>query len=144
MDAYKVIKFLNKNTDIKVDLLNLQVPNPLDLGDFFRSVKSTKKLITIDLGFKKFGISSELISSIYEKGIKLTKLPVKLGLPFHPVPSSRGLIKNYYPSQLNILKSILDLMNINKEKKKSLIYNFSKLNKSLSVDVPDNFFKGPF
>ncbi len=144
LDAYKVVKFLNKNTDIKVDLLNLQVPNPLDLGDFFRSVKSTKKLITIDLGFKKFGISSELISSIYEKGIKLTKLPVKLGLPFHPVPSSRGLIKNYYPSQLNILKSILDLMNINKEKKKSLIYNFSKLNKSLSVDVPDNFFKGPF
>ena len=90
-----MIKFLNQNTNIKVDLLNLQVSNPLELNDFLKSVKKTKKLLTIDLGYKKFGISSELISSINVNNIKLLKPPIKLGLPFHPVPSSRGLVKTF-------------------------------------------------
>lgn len=144
LDAFKVTKFLNKYTNIKIDLLNLQVSNPLDIKDFVRSVKKTKKLITIDLGYKKFGISSELISSIFENNISLKKPPIKLGLPFHPAPSSRGLVKNYYPSQKNILKSVLDLMNISSNKKKYLLDSFNKVNKSLPIDVPDNFFKGPF
>lgn len=144
LDAFKVIKFLNQNTNIKVDLLNLQVSNPLELNDFLRSVNKTKKLLTIDLGYKKFGISSELISSIYENGIQLVKPPLKLGLPFHPVPSSRGLVKNYYPSQVNILKSVLDLMNFNLKKRKFLISKFQTINKTIPIDVPDNFFKGPF
>ena len=144
LDSFKVIKYLKKNTNISVDLLNLQVPNPLDLKTLYSSIKKTKKLITIDLGYKKFGISSELISSIYENNFPLDKPPVKLGLPFHPAPSSRGLVKNYYPSQMNILKTILDLHNVSNLKKKSLINNFKTINKTLPIDVPDNFFKGPF
>ena len=32
----------------------------------------------------------------YEKNISLNSSPVRIGLPFHPVPSSVGMIKDYY------------------------------------------------
>lgn len=144
IECFKVINFLKKEITVSVDLLNLQVTNPLEINEIKKSVKKTKKLLSIDLGFKNLGISSEIISRLVEDNINFKSPPVRLGLPFHPTPSSRGLIKNYYPSSLQILSEILKILQIKQDKSEKLINKFKLINKNNKIDVPDEFFKGPF
>ena len=76
-----ILKLFN----IKVDLLNLVNPNPLNLDEVFKSAKKTKNILTIDLGHKNLGLGGEIIAQVVEKNISLNSSPVRIGLPFHPV-----------------------------------------------------------
>ena len=143
LEALRVSKLL-KNFNINVDLLNLCVPNPLDCKDLFKSVKKTNALITIDLGHKLLGLGSEMISQVVEKNIFLKAAPIRLGLPFHPTPSSLGLIKNYYPDGLSLLQAIKKTLRINKNKYKLILKKYNSQIKKMPIDVPDPYFKGPF
>ena len=120
------------------------MPNPLNLTEIISSVKKTKRIITIDLSHKRLGISSEIISTISENDISLKSRPIRLGLPFHPVPSSRGLIKNFYPTGHEILNSVKKSLKIDKIKFSKILAEYNADTKKLPIDVPDPYFKGPF
>lgn len=143
LEAYRVAKIL-KEFNISVDLLNLCVPNPLNCSELFKSIKKTKNIIIVDLGHKLLGLGSEIIAQIFENNIKLKSAPIRLGLPFHPTPSSLGLIKNYYPDGSSLLNAVSKILNLNKNKFKNIINRYRKNKKKMPIDVPDPYFKGPF
>lgn len=143
LDALRVAKFFSK-FGIKIDLLDFRVPRPLEKKIFINSIKKTKRLITIDLGHKLFGVNAELISSATEMGINFKSPPIRLGLPDYPTPSSRGLIKNYYPDDISIIKALGKVLNIKKDKYNRIVSSYKSFNKKLPIDVPDPYFKGPF
>jgi acetoin:2,6-dichlorophenolindophenol oxidoreductase subunit beta len=144
LEALKVVNFL-KSHSINCDLFNLRVLNPLNIDNINKSVNKTGKILTIDTGYKKLGIGSEILSRIIENNAFSTLKAARLGLPDHPTPSSRGLIKNYYPSSMEILKKIINLINLSELKKRELLKLFSKIdNQNKYIDIPDPSFKGPF
>ena len=139
----RVIDILKK-FKIGVDLLNLVNPNPLDLSQVFKSVKKTKNILSVDLGHKTLGLGGEIISQIVENGIKLKSTPMRIGLPFHPVPSSIGMIKGYYPDGKAVLLRLKIILKIGDDKFSLIMNAYNKDLPKIPIDVPDPYFKGPF
>lgn len=135
IECLKVNKILKKN-NIKADIIDLKTLRPLDYKKILKSAKKTKKVLIVDNGWAKFGISAEIASIIAEKID--TKVKVKrIGVTDAPIPSTVSLAKFSYPDTQNILNEIRILMN----KKTKLKY---KIDKGLKPDQPDSSFLGPF
>ena len=64
------------------------------------------------MGHKNLGLGGEIIAQVVEKNISLNSSPVRIGLPFHPVPSSVGMIKDYYPDGKKLLFKIKKMLKI--------------------------------
>ncbi len=144
LEALRAVNFLKKH-GLKIDFYNLRILRPLNIKKLYGSIKKTKKIITVDTGFVKHGIGSEIIASLLEKNLVNNLKVRRLGLPDFPTPSSRGLIKNYYPSAKSIIESCLDLVNISKKNKMNILNDFMANNKvNLPIDIPHPSFKGPF
>jgi len=131
IQSSKVLKKLG----IDVEIIDLRTLRPLDKNTIFKSVKKTKRAIVIDNGWTKYGISSEILSILYEnKDINLKDAPIRIGFKDTPIPSSRELAKYCYPYCKDIIKKILKLFKRN-----------DKINiKNEFIDVPDKNFLGPF
>lgn len=143
LECIRISKILKKY-GVSIDLINLYCTNPINNSEIINSIKKTKRLLFIELGHKKINIGSELFSEILEKNIKLKSPPIRLGLPFHPIPSSRGLVKNFYVSGNDILNSINKILKISDSKFSKIKDELNKESKKIPIDVPDPFFKGPF
>jgi len=144
IEALEVCKFLKKN-GINADLFNLCVIKPLNIKLIEKSVLKSRKLITIDTGYKYFGVGSEIISRIIEKNTSKNISVARLGLDNHPTPSSRYLIENYYPTPHKILNTVLNMLDLNQSKVKDLESKFKILfNENKINDTPYSSFKGPF
>ncbi len=134
-----------KKLNIHVELFDLRVLNPLNIESIQKSVTKTRRLLIIDLGFKKFGIGSEISSQIYEKQFSKMISPIsRLGMPDHPVPSSRGYLKNLYPNSVKIIIEVCRIFNISNNKSKEIIKKITNLKSKEPIDVPFSKFKGPF
>ncbi|WP_428079407.1 alpha-ketoacid dehydrogenase subunit beta [Candidatus Pelagibacter sp.] len=134
-----------KKIGISCEVIDLRVLRPLNLSKIIKSLKKTGRILTVDTGFKMHGIGGEIISNIVEKNFKnLRSKPVRLGLPDHPIPSSRGYLKNVYPDSVKIIETIGDILKINNDKIKKIIKEVKKERANIPIDVPDPFFKGPF
>ncbi len=134
-----------KKFDIFIEIIDLRVLRPLDIKPIIQSVKKTKKLIIFETGNKVYGIGAEIIASILEKNNDIFDLaPSRIGLPDSPTPSSRGLAKNFYPNSYDIMKVIMNQLNLNVEVKKKIISLLNNKLPSHDIDVPNPKFKGPF
>ena len=138
-----LLKSLNK-FGISIDHLHLRKLNPLEIDTIYASLKKTGRLLIVDSGQLKQGINSEILSRIFEKGCNLKLPPIRMGLPDHPIPSSRGFIKDVYPNYISITKNIFKLLNIKKNKSLKILNEIDTIIKKTSADVPINDFKGPF
>lgn len=126
-------------------VFDLRVLRPLNLHKIFESVQQTGRLLTVDTGFKKFGIGAEVVSEVTTNCFSsLKSAPVRLGLPDHPTPSSRGLIPGYYTDAASILRSVGAMLGMAADKIQNAEAELIAQRKGLSIDVPDPFFKGPF
>lgn len=141
--AYGLIKILNK-FNIKIDFFNLNVLRPLNTNDILKSVKKTKKIIIIDSGHKILGMGSEILSRIAENKLPLTSMPIRLGMPDNPTPSSRAFINKIYPNRMNLFGEICKQIKIEKTKKNKIIKILRKEDLKIPLDVPNPNFKGPF
>jgi len=79
------------------------------MSKIYNSVKKTKKILIVEDGWKNFGIGSEIISKISEKGIKLNKPAMRINWPNSHVPMSPVLEKKFYFDHNLIIKSCLKL-----------------------------------
>ena len=142
VEAIIAAKFLKK-LGIEVEVIDLRVLRPLNVELIRKSLKKTRNLMTVDLGWKSYGIGSEIIARLFCDGkINLINNPIRLGVAEKPTPSSRGLVEDHYPNSKIIVKEIGKSLKISKGKIKEVI---KLLNSQLSpVDVPNNIFKGPF
>jgi pyruvate dehydrogenase E1 component beta subunit len=140
MDASKILKKYN----IHISIFDLRVLRPLKLNKILGSVKKTKRLMIVDTGHKTMGMGAEISSQIHEKLFKVLKGSIKrLGLPDHPMPSSRGYVKNIYPNSYKICDLICQDLKIKKILKKRILEEILKSRK-FEIDVPNPDFRGPF
>jgi pyruvate/2-oxoglutarate/acetoin dehydrogenase E1 component len=144
LEAVRAAEALRK-MGYSATVFDLRVLRPLKLTKIFESVHQTGRLLTVDTGFKKFGIGAEIVSEVMENCfISLKGAPVRLGLPDHPTPSSRGFIPGFYTDSMSILKSVGTMLGIPADKIRYAIAELIAQRQELPIDVPDPFFKGPF
>lgn len=130
-------KHLSKH-GIRPEILDICVMKPLNRNIIIDSVRKTKHLLVVDSTWKSFGIAAEILASVAESGVscKMSRLTI----PDYYASSSPALIKNYYPSALDICLYACRLIGVDN-------LDFSELKKyqdERPIDVPDDNFKGPF
>ena len=144
LEAVRAAEALKK-MGYSATVFDLRVLRPLKLTKIFESVHQTGRLLTVDTGFKKFGIGAEIVSEVTENCfISLKSAPVRLGLPDHPTPSSRGFIQGFYTDSMSILISVGTMLGIPADKIRYANAELFAQRQELPIDVPDPFFKGPF
>lgn len=130
---------------VSAAVFDLRVVRPLILDRVISSVAKTGRLMTVDTGFRKFGIGAEIVSEVVANCFgQLKAAPIRIGMPDHPTPSSRGLVPGIYPDAVRILREAGQALGIAKDKIENAVTELISQRHGLPVDVPDPFFKGPF
>ena len=137
IEALKSAKILKKHK-VSCEIVDLRSLRPLDVNTIITSVKKTKRLLVVDNGWTKFGVSAEIISSVTEKIFSdLKSAPKRIGIEDVPIPSTRALAVHSYPTPSKIINAVSDLIgveiNLTEEEKKQD-----------PLDIPDQNFTGPF
>lgn len=129
---------------VDVELFDLRVVRPLRCDGIIESVAKTGRLLTIDTGYKKFGVGAEIISQVTNICFKdLKAAPERLGLPEHPVPSSRGYLPGLYPNAVKIIDMVCSMLEIDTTLMALALTKVLDL-QPCPIDVPNPKFKGPF
>lgn len=134
-----------KAVGISADVFDLRVLRPLGLDPIAESVRRTGRLLTIDTGWRSFGIGAEVVASITERCFAdLRAAPLRMGLPDHPTPSSRTLVTHYYPVAHSIAEAVGRLIPEAAERIAGAVRQLHKDWSARPTDVPNPSFKGPF
>ena len=108
LTVLKAAKQLKKK-NIKLDLFDLRELSNFDMNKIFNSVKKTKRILIVEDGWRNFGIGSEIISKISEKGIRLNQPAKRINWPNSHVPMSSVLEQKFYFDHKVIIESCLKL-----------------------------------
>ena len=97
-----------RTADIRSEIIDVRILNPLYIKDVVKSVKKTRKLVVVDPGCVSSGFSAELVAKVVENlDTKcLTSPPLRIALPDAPAPTASILEKKYYTSVDEIVKKI--------------------------------------
>lgn len=132
-------------TGCSVEVIDLRVLRPLVMGPIYESLEKTGHLVTVDTGWVTLGMGAEIISRVSTERFDCLKAaPVRIGLPDHPTPSSRGFYSGYYPSSVQIIERIGQTLKLEARQVEQAVAQISKERGDVPVDVPDPSFKGPF
>lgn len=104
------LEVLEKNEDIKADLLDLRTLQPLDKESILASVKKTGKVIILQEDSLFGGIASDISAMIAEECFEYLDAPVKRCASMEtPIPFAANLEAGYLPKGKfeNILKELL-------------------------------------
>lgn len=127
---------------ISAEVLDLRIIRPLNLDPVLDSVRRTGRLLTLDTGWRMFGVGAEIVSSVVEQAMpSLRSAPVRLGLPDHPTPSSRALVTHFYPNSVEIIRRAGAMLDIDVSAEVTRVQTERE---STPIDVPNPAFKGPF
>ena len=144
LEATRAADVLHK-IGCSAEVIDMRVLRPLNVAPIVASVSKTGRLITVDTGFVRFGVGAEIIASVMTEVFDALKAaPVRLGLPDHPTPSSRGLIPGFYPDSQRIVREAGKILALDQVKVDSALKELDIQRKDLQIDQPDPFFKGPF
>ncbi|MBF0384362.1 MAG: alpha-ketoacid dehydrogenase subunit beta [Candidatus Omnitrophica bacterium] len=92
---------------ISVEIIDPRTLRPLDEEIILKSVAKTGKLLVADLCWKTGGFSSEVITTVAEKGLRsLKKPPVRLSFPDIPTPAGFTLENAFYPGVDDIVREV--------------------------------------
>ncbi|HEB79059.1 MAG TPA: alpha-ketoacid dehydrogenase subunit beta [Rhodospirillales bacterium] len=129
----------------ELEVIDLMAPRPLDMGSINKSVAKTGRLVTVDTGWRSFGVGAEIVSRVAESGLSVLKAaPKRLGLPDHPTPSSRALVVDYYPRAETIIQTVGAMMVLDMKKVSKIQTRLFAERAKLPIDIPDSSFTGPF
>ncbi|MDR0758703.1 MAG: alpha-ketoacid dehydrogenase subunit beta [Treponema sp.] len=108
--AEKAIKKL-QSEGISAELLDLRTVVPLDTAAIIKSVKKTGKLLIVDEGHTRFGISGEIIARIMPDVFYDLEAPVeRLGTADVPLPFSPALELPLIPDDKKIAAKIRSMV----------------------------------
>lgn len=94
------LESLNKNSDIKADLLDLRTLQPLDTEAIYNSVKKTNKVIILTEDTLFGSVASDISALIMENCFEYLDAPVKrVGSLESPIPFVKTLEDQYLPKQ---------------------------------------------
>ncbi len=138
IEVLRIYDFLKKN-NIAIELIDLQTVSPLDKDTIVKSVKKTKRVLVLDISHKSFGISAEILATIFEKcHNSLRSPPSRITNPDIPTPTSFALTKYYYPNKNDICNEIFRMLGIKNNIDKEMS------SKDYYQDQPFKDFTGPF
>jgi len=134
-----------KQANCMATVIDLCVLRPLNMAPIVESVRKTGRLLTVDTGWRTLGLGAEIVARISQDCFGLLKTaPRRIGLPDHPVPSSRGLVANVYPNAETILAEAGAMAGIDPARLAAVRTALAAKRSTVPIDVPDPFFKGPF
>jgi len=92
---------------VEVEVIDLRTVKPLDQEMILNSVRKTGRVVVADVGWKSFGVSSEIAALVAENAFDALKAPVlRVALPDCPAPASRNLEEAYYPMAEDIARAV--------------------------------------
>lgn len=105
------LETLDKNPEIKADLLDLRTLQPLDTEAIFASAKKTGRVIIYQEDSLFGGIASDISALLMENCFKFLDAPVKRVASLDsPIPFTKALEEQYLPKG-RFEKELLDLLN---------------------------------
>lgn len=135
IEALQASDFL-ASKGIDAEVIDLRSLRPLDIETVEASVAKTGRLVSVDLGWSEFGVSSEIIAQIVTRGVSLQEPPRRVGVTPGPIPSTRALANLAYPGARGIVVAVLQMLGR---------YDSTDAGAFPEVhDVPDPSFVGPF
>jgi len=144
LESIKATEILNK-INIFPEIIDLRTLTPLNDSKLIESVKKTNHLLVCDLGCKTGGFAGEIITRVIEKSFEsLKSSPQRITSPDHPVPSTPALANYYYPLSIDIIKSVLKILNKSQRDFQLAEELYKEKYKDVSLDQPDPTFEGPF
>ena len=101
---------LNKNPEIKADLLDLRTLQPLDTEAIYASIKKTGRAIIYQEDSMFGGIASDISAMIMENCFEYLDAPVKRAASLEtPIPFTKALEDQYLPKS-RFEKDLIDLL----------------------------------
>lgn len=94
----------------RVELIDLVSINPIDHATLQRSLKKTKRLLTIDTNNGAFSVGSEIIAKAAQRGIAFVRAPRALAAPDVPCPTAPSLSEFWYPTKIDVANAILEIL----------------------------------
>ena len=92
---------------IDCEVIDPRTVKPLDKSLLLESVQKTGRLVIADVGWRSFGLASEISAIVFEEAFEFVKSPpVRVTLPDAPAPASASLEKAYFPKQKEIVAAI--------------------------------------
>lgn len=127
------------------EIIDLRVVRPLNLAPILESVRRTGRLVTVDTGWKMFGVGAEIIAGVCERAFAaLRARPARVGLPDHPTPSTPSLATAFYPGSREVAEAVATVTALSDEKAKGVLARLAAERAALPIDQPDPAFRGPF
>ena len=139
LESLSAAESLAKN-GIDAEVVDLRTIRPMDTACILESVSKTGRVIVADLGWRSFGITSEIITLIAENlWHKVKYPPQRITLPDIPTPCTPGLAKFYYPRAIHIVNNIREMFGLSAQTEKE-----AGLYQEMPLDIPNKGFTGPF
>jgi pyruvate dehydrogenase E1 component beta subunit len=125
--------------DISAEVIDVRTLAPLRASAIIDSVKKTGRLLVADLGTRTCGYAAEIIALVCEAiATEMKSPPRRITAPDSPCPTSHALSQHYYPRAVDIANQVLAMLG-----REIRIAN-PVGETSISLDIPDPSFKGPF
>lgn len=100
---------------ISAEVVDPRTLVPLDSKTLIESVVKTTRAVIIDEGYKSFGITGEIASTVYNGAFDYIDAPiVRLGAMDVPVPFSKPLEDATIPTPEDIIKAVQDMQIIHR------------------------------
>jgi pyruvate dehydrogenase E1 component beta subunit len=99
------------NLENEVELVDLRILQPLNIGPIKDSARKTGKLLVLDGGWRNSGVAAEIIASVVESPEISLKAPAaRLTLTEAPAPTSPRLESAYYQEIESVAKKMLEIL----------------------------------
>jgi pyruvate dehydrogenase E1 component beta subunit len=96
---------------ISAEVVDMRVLRPLDMEPGIASVKKTNRAMTVEEGWRSFGIGSEVAARIYEEAFDYLDAPIlRLGGAEVPMPYNKRLEKAALPQKADIVAGARELV----------------------------------
>jgi pyruvate dehydrogenase E1 component beta subunit len=96
---------------ISAEVVDVRALRPLDMAPVIESVKKTGRAMTVEEGWRSFGVGSEIASRIYEEAFDYLDAPVaRIGSAEVPAPYSKRLEKLTFPARADVMVTARALM----------------------------------
>jgi pyruvate dehydrogenase E1 component beta subunit len=89
---------------ISAEVVDLRALRPLDMEPVIESVKKTAHAITVEEGWRSYGVGAEVASRIYEEAFDYLDAPVaRIGAAEVPAPYNKKLEKIAFPGKADVV-----------------------------------------
>jgi pyruvate dehydrogenase E1 component beta subunit len=99
---------------ISAEIVDMRALRPLDMEPVIESVKKTSRLLTVEEGWRSFGVGSEIASRVYEEAFDYLDAPVaRIGAAEVPAPYNKNLEKIAFPGKADVVVTARALLGKN-------------------------------